>query len=198
MNILKELKSRFNCTEPIFDYELKSLGYTDKDISDTLKENEFEEIDIDKSFCIPCKAYTLVDYIEMFDMYSKVYGKSEQLIYKYYIGNNNEYGYFDYLTLYNRLGLSTQVSYVTYIKSNRANNDIDTELYKIRYDKDYKKADLPYIYLSTVINFKYNIEYDKKNIYNKFKDIKFDREKLENMIDISRRGELNEFFTQYQ
>lgn len=119
MNILKELKSKFNSTEPIFDYELKSLGYTDKDISDTLKENEFEEIDIDKSFCIPCKAYTLVDYIEMFDMYSKVYGKSEQLIYKYYIGNNYEYGYLDGFCSLNILGFSTQVCGIYNIKSVR-------------------------------------------------------------------------------
>lgn len=198
MNILADLKSKFNTIEPIFNYELYSLGYTDADIADTLKENEFEEVKIDKTFCIPCRAYTLVEYIDLIDCYSKVDARSEQLIYKYYIGNDNEYGYFDSLTLYNRLGLSTQVSSITYIASNRVSKDLVINGYTIKCNKSYKKSDLPYIYLSTIINFKYSIEYNKNDIYSKFKNIKFNKKKLEDMVDINRRGELNEFFAQYQ
>lgn len=127
MNILADLKSKFNTIEPIFDYELYSLGYTDADIADTLKENEFEEVKIDKTFCIPCRAYTLVEYSEIFDAYSKVSGQSEQLIYKYYIGNNYEYGYLDGFCSLNVLGLSTQVCGTYTIKSRRAESSIDIQ-----------------------------------------------------------------------
>ena len=44
MNILNELKSRFEVAEPIFDYEIYDLGYTDSDIDDTLESNIFEEL----------------------------------------------------------------------------------------------------------------------------------------------------------
>ena len=131
MNILETLEEKFNTVEPIFDYEIYELGYTDSDIADTLKENVFEEINIDESFGIKSKAYTLVQYSELFNLYTKVQGNSEQIIIKYYIGNNNEYGYYSYLTLYNKLGLSTQVPNIMYIDSIRVDKSINIGNYII-------------------------------------------------------------------
>ena len=38
MNILGILKEKFSPTEPIFDYEIYDLGYSDRDIDDTLEK----------------------------------------------------------------------------------------------------------------------------------------------------------------
>lgn len=198
MNILRVLEEKFNTLEPIFDYEIYELGYTDLDINDTLKENVFEEIDIDKSFNINNKAYTLVKYSELFDLYTRVEGNSEQIIIKYYIGNNNEYGYYSYLTLYNKLGLSTQVPNIVYIDSIRVDNNLNIGNYVINKLDKYDKEDLPYIYLSTIFNFDYEIEYSIDNIYDKLKDKVNDIDKLIKMTKEERRNKVYEFFAQYK
>lgn len=198
MNILETLEKKFNTVEPIFDYEIYELGYTDSDIKDTLKENVFEEINIDESFGIKSKAYTLVQYSELFDLYTKVQGNSEQIIIKYYIGNNNEYGYYSYLTLYNKLGLSTQVPNITYIDSIRVDKSINIGNYIINKIDEYNKEDLPYIYLSTIFNFEYEVEYSLDNIFNKLKDKVDDIDKVLKMTKKERWNKVYDFFTQYK
>lgn len=198
MNILETLEKKFNTVEPIFDYEIYELGYTDSDIKDTLKENVFEEINIDESFGIKSKAYTLVQYSELFNLYTKVQGNSEQIIIKYYIGNNNEYGYYSYLTLYNKLGLSTQVPNITYIDSIRVDKSINIGNYIINKIDEYSKEDLPYIYLSTIFNFEYEVEYSLDNIFNKLKDKVDDIDKVLKMTKKERWNKVYEFFTQYK
>lgn len=125
MNILKALEKKFNTVETIFDYEIYELGYTDSDIIDTLKENVFEEINIDESFGIKNKAYTLVQYSELFNLYTKVQGNDTTLLIKYYVGNNFEYGYLDGFCALNTLGLSTQVCGSYNIVSLRAIEEIE-------------------------------------------------------------------------
>ena len=199
MNILETLEEKFNTVEPIFDYEIYELGYTDSDIADTLKENVFEEINIDESFGIKSKAYTLVQYSELFNLYTKVQGNSEQIIIKYYIGNNNEYGYYSYLTLYNKLGLSTQVPNIMYIDSIRVDKSINIGNYIInKIIDEYSKEDLPYIYLSTIFNFEYEVEYSLDNIFNKLKDKVVDIDKVLKMTKKERWNKVYEFFTQYK
>lgn len=198
MNILETLEKKFNTVEPIFDYEIYELGYTDSDIADTLKENVFEEINIDESFDIKSKAYTLVQYSELFNLYTKVQGNSEQIIIKYYIGNNNEYGYYSYLTLYNKLGLSTQVPNIMYIDSIRVDKSINIGNYIINKIDEYSKEDLPYIYLSTIFNFEYEVEYSLDNIFNKLKDKVVDIDKVLKMTKKERWNKVYEFFTQYK
>lgn len=198
MNILETLEKKFNTVEPIFDYEIYELGYTDSDIADTLKENVFEEVNIDESFGIKSKAYTLVQYSELFNLYTKVQGNSEQIIIKYYIGNNNEYGYYSYLTLYNKLGLSTQVPNIMYIDSIRVDKSINIGNYVINKIDEYSKEDLPYIYLSTIFNFEYEVEYSLDNIFNKLKDKVVDIDKVLKMTKKERWNKVYEFFTQYK
>lgn len=198
MNILETLEKKFNTVEPIFDYEIYELGYTDSDIADTLKENVFEEVNIDESFGIKSKAYTLVQYSELFNLYTKVQGNSEQIIIKYYIGNNNEYGYYSYLTLYNKLGLSTQVPNIMYIDSIRVDKSINIGNYIINKIDEYSKENLPYIYLSTIFNFEYEVEYSLDNIFNKLKDKVVDIDKVLKMTKKERWDKVYEFFTQYK
>lgn len=198
MNILSILREKFNSIEPIFDYEIYKLGYTDSDINDTLKKNVFEEININKSFNINCKAYTLVQYSSLFSLYTKVDGNSDQLIIKYYIGTENEYGYYSYITLYNKLGLSTQVPNIIYINSIRTNENIDILNYKISKIENYSKDELPYIYLSTIFNFESNIEYSMDRMYNKLKEKVNDIDKLLKMTKKDKRYKVYDFFAQYK
>lgn len=67
MNILDILKNKYKECEPIFDYEIYALGFTDKDIEDTIKDNEFEELD--KIDIVPCRIFYLVGYNEKFNIY---------------------------------------------------------------------------------------------------------------------------------
>lgn len=196
MNILDVLKSNFDCLDPIFDYEIYKLGYTDKDISDTLQKNVFEEIIPDKSFNIKSRVFNLVAYSEILDQYVPIDGKSEQLVIGYYIGRNNEYGYPDFLNLYNKLGLSTQVPFTTYIASTRVDSDTEFGRYKIRKLEGYDKSMLPYIYLSTVLNFKYEIEYPLDDIYRKLSTGVTDLDTLLKFTDDKEKA--YEFFAQYK
>lgn len=159
MNIINQLKEKFNTTEPIFDYEIYDLGYSDIDISDTLENNVFEEI-LGVSL-IPCRIFTLVEYVEFFDDYLKVNKDSEEVIYKYFLGKDFEYGCLDGFCSLNKLGLSNQVCFSMVVKSLRVKekaifnnitllpsenkyNDFMLEMFIVAF-KEYKDYfDMPY------------------------------------------------------
>lgn len=121
MNILDKLKSKFDIAEPIFDYEIEQMGYSVCDIENTLKTNVFEELKgVD---FIPCRIFYLVGYSELFDLYQRLDNNSTSIIFKYFIGNNFEYGYLDGFCSLNMLNLSNQVCFSFVIKSCRVNSE---------------------------------------------------------------------------
>ena len=133
MNIINELREKFDIVEPIFDYELYNLGYTDEDIFDTLKENEFEElsgVDI-----IPNRIFYLVGYSELFNLYSKL-SNLDAVVFKYFIGKDYEYGCLVGFSALNILNLSNQVSFSYTVLSNRVDNIIVYNNFKIVPSKD--------------------------------------------------------------
>lgn len=194
MNLVETLKTKYRSIDPIFDTGIYSLGYTDADIEESLKENVFEEVKVDASLGVKCKVYTLVDYDDLFDMYTKVNSKDEQIVIKYYIGENYEYGYFTGLTLYNKLGISTQVPNICYIASSRVNKDKEIPGFCITALKKYNSSDAYYVYLSTLINNYDKVEYKTNNIIENLKNNIKDLSKLKNMVDISRRYIVDELF----
>lgn len=139
MNKLSLIKEKFNqdVIEPIFDYELYELGITDEDIEDTLEEKVFERVETD---LVPCKVFTLVLYAELFDLYSKYEGTEDDIVYKYYIGKNNEYGYVTGFAALNGLRLSNQTVFSGYeIKSIRTDREITVKnmlILPIKYKDD--------------------------------------------------------------
>lgn len=194
MNLVETLKTKYRSIDPIFDTDIYGLGYTDTDIEESLKENVFEEVKVDTSLGVKCKVYTLVDYDDLFDMYTKVNSKDEQIVIKYYIGENYEYGYFTGLTLYNKLGISTQVPNICYIASSRIDKDTEIPGFCITALKKYNSSDVYYIYLSTLINNYDKVEYKTNNIIENLKKNIKDLPKLKNMVDISRRYIVDELF----
>lgn len=194
MNLVETLKTKYRSIDPIFDTDIYGLGYTDADIEESLKENVFEEVKVDTSLGVKCKVYTLVDYDGLFDMYTKVNSKDEQIVIKYYIGENYEYGYFTGLTLYNKLGISTQVPNICYIASSRIDKDTEIPGFCITALKKYNSSDVYYIYLSTLINNYDKVEYKTNNIIENLKKNIKDLPKLKNMVDISRRYIVDELF----
>lgn len=129
MNILNELKSRFEVAEPIFDYEIYDLGYTDSDIIDTLESNVFEELSgVD---FVPCRIFYLVGYSDIFNLYERLDNTSTSIIFKYFVGNDFEYGYLDGFCSLNRLKLSNQICFSYTIKSCRAKKEFELSQVKI-------------------------------------------------------------------
>lgn len=162
MNILNELKSRFEVAEPIFDYEIYDLGYTDSDIIDTLESNVFEELSgVD---FVPCRIFYLVGYSDFTQDYIKLYDNSLSVIEKYFLGNNFEFGYYFGLTLQNKLGLSTQVPSKVLIQSSKTNKFIDTQFAFIVPNNSYTREDLDYICLAEILKFNERPEYDLSKI----------------------------------
>lgn len=158
MNILNELKSRFEIAEPIFDYEIYDLGYENNDIIDTLESNVFEEVSgVD---FIPCRVFYLVGYSDFTQDYIKLYDNSLSVVEKYFLGSNFEFGYYFGLTLQNKLGLSTQVPSKISIQSNKATKFIDTQFVSIVPNNSYTKEDLDYICLAEILKFNERPEYD--------------------------------------
>lgn len=181
MNKLSLIKEKFNqdVIEPIFDYELYELGITDEDIEDTLEEKVFERVETD---LVPCKVFTLVLYAELFDLYSKYEGTEDDIVYKYYIGKNNEYGYVTGLALLNKLGLITQNAFYVKIVTNRDVRVSTIGRNELIEDKNYKVEDLPYIYLKTIIDFGSFIEYDISDRIDSLKSKITDKDKLFDMV----------------
>lgn len=139
MNILDELKSKFNIAEPIFDYEIEEMGYSVEDINDTLKADVFEELQ-GVEF-IPCRIFYLVGYSDLFNLYERLDKDSTNIIFKYFIGNNFEYGYLDGFCALNMLKLSNQVCFSYSIKSCRVNNELKLNQVQLLPEKnnlDYK------------------------------------------------------------
>lgn len=181
MNRLEELKSKFDIAEPIFDYELTEMGFSDKDIKDTLEENVFEELfGVDY---VPCRIFYIVGYSDFTKDYIRLYDSSLSIIEKYYIGKDFDYGYYFGLTLQNKIGLSTQVPSKVYIKSNRAVSNISNDLFVIESDICYSRSDLEYIYLAEVLNFNGRPEYDISEIVNTLKSKCVDEKKLERYLN---------------
>lgn len=194
MNLVETLKTKYRSIDPIFDTDIYKLGYTDIDIEASLKENVFEEVKVATSLGVKCKVYTLVDYDDLFDLYTKVNSKDEQIVIKYYIGENYEYGYFTGLTLYNKIGISTQVPNICYIASSRVDKDMEIPGFYITALKKYNSSDVYYVYLSTIINNYDKAEYNMNNMIDSLKNNIKDLSKLRNMVDISRRYIVDELF----
>lgn len=152
MNKLSIVKEKFDIIEPIFDYELYDLGFSDKDISDTLEENVFEElfgVDI-----IPCRIFYLVSYSKEFDLYGRLNKDSNSITLKYFIGNKFEYGYLDGFCSLNFLKLSNQVCFSYNIKSVRADKVLKYSKFNI---SPIKECD--YLLIMCVNAFKYFSDY---------------------------------------
>lgn len=180
MNILNELKSKFNIAEPIFDYEIEQMGYSVSDIEDTIKSGVFEELNgVD---FIPCRIFYLVGYSEFTGSNIILYRNSLSLIEKYFIGDDFEFGYYSGLTLQNKLGLSTQVPSKLSIQSNRATDIIDNEYFYIIPNTSYKRSDFDYICLAEILNFNGDIEYDLSKTLKELNSKCKDKSKLEKYI----------------
>lgn len=163
MNILDKLKEKFDTVEPIFDYEIYELGFSDEDIADTLEQNKFEEL-IGVSE-IPCRIFYIVGYSDFLNDYIRLFNTSESVITKYFLGKNFEFGFYYGLTLQNKLGLSTQVPAKIYIQSNKAKQNMNVGYFVIISNEDYVKDDSNYICLAEILNFKGEFEYDISLIY---------------------------------
>lgn len=176
MNILSELKSKFDIAEPIFDYEIAQMGYSIEDIEETLEINVFEEI-LGVDF-IPCRIFYLVGYSDFTQDYIKLYDSSISVIEKYFLGYNFEFGYYSGLTLTNKLGLSTQVPSKVSIQSNKATEFIDTQFVSITPNSSYSRDDLDYICLAEILKFNGRPEYDLSEIVQNLKSKCADEVKL--------------------
>lgn len=176
MNILSILKDKYKECEPIFDYEIYDLGFTDKDIEDTFKYNVFEELN--KVDIIPCRIFYLVGYNEKFNIYFRLNKESEDIINKYFIGKDYEFGYVFGLSLQNRVGISTQVPRNIYIKSNRTDKEIKYNYFIIEPDKDYEFGDFKYVQLAEMLKYQDSAEYSLSETINKLKSECTDIQKL--------------------
>lgn len=176
MNILNELKAKFDTVEPIFDYEIYEMGYSDTDIADTLEENVFEEVA--GVVIVPCRVFCLVSYSELLVDYIRLFNTSESIITKYFIGNNFEYGFYYGLTLQNKLGISTQVPRQVFLQSNRIDKDIEYACYTIISNTTYTASDKSYICLSEILNYDGCIEYNIKDKLDRLKNECTDKELL--------------------
>lgn len=158
MNILPQLRAKYETCTPIFDYELYALGFTDADIAETLAPNVLEELT--GVAVIPCRIFYLVDYNAEFKLYFRLLPSSEKLIEKYFLGEHFEYGFYSGLTLQNLLGISTQVPAKTYLKSVRAQTPIAYGSFVIQPAPDYRPEDADYIQLAAYHVYRGLAEYD--------------------------------------
>lgn len=178
MNLVETLKTKYRSIDPIFDTDIYGLGYTDADIEESLKENVFEEVKVDASLGVKCKVYTLVDYDDLFDMYTKVNSKDEQIVIKYYIGENYEYGYFTGFSSLNKIGYSNQICAVYEIKSIKAKEKLEINIGNFKYIIDIIDKDLDsrkfkeYMYINAFNNFKKAFDISIDTAINKMKDNK--------------------------
>lgn len=123
MNIVDNLKSKYREGVPIFDYEIFEMGYTQDDINESLKLGSFEEFETD---VVPVKVYCLVNYSFCTELSIDLCIKCSEydVILKYYMGNNFEYGYLDGFCALNYLGLSNQVCFQITIASSRITYEV--------------------------------------------------------------------------
>ena len=177
MNILDILKNKYKECEPIFDYEIYALGFTDKDIEDTIKDNEFEELD--KIDIVPCRIFYLVGYNEKFNIYLRLFKSSDAIVIKYFVGNDFQYGYLYGLSLQNMLGISTQVPRDVYIKSNRTDKKIKYSHFVIEPDKDYRSGDFKYVQLAEMLKYQDRAEYTVDGKIDQLKKVCIYNQKLE-------------------
>lgn len=178
MNLVETLKTKYRSIDPIFDTDIYALGYTDTDIEESLKENVFEEVKVDDSLGVRCKIYTLVDYDELFDMYTKVNSKDEQIVIKYYIGENYEYGYFTGFSSLNKIGYSNQICAVYEIKSTKAKEKLEVSIGNFKYIIDVVNNNLDntkfkeYMYINAFNNFRKAFDISINAAINKMKNNK--------------------------
>lgn len=178
MNLVETLKTKYRSIDPIFDTDIYRLWYTDIDIEASLKENVFEEVKVKASLGVKCKVYTLVDYDDLFDLYTKVNSKDEQIVIKYYIGENYEYGYFTGFSSLNKIGYSNQVCAVYEIKSIKVNKKLEINIGNFKYIIDKVDKDLnsnkfkEYMYINAFNNFTKAFDISINAAINKMKEIK--------------------------
>ena len=138
MNILGILKEKFNPTEPIFDYEIYDLGYSDRDIDDTLQKNVFEEFE--NELPVKVRTFSFVEYSDFFKCYIQSADKGF-VVSKYYI-NDWKSGYLNGFCSLNKLGLSTQNLFTIDICSSRVSEYVEINslgyIYKIYPDNKKK------------------------------------------------------------
>lgn len=182
MNILDILKNKYKECEPIFDYEIYALGFTDKDIEDTIKDNEFEELD--KIDIVPCRIFYLVGYNEKFNIYLRLFKSSDAIVIKYFVGNDFQYGYLYGLSLQNMLGISTQVPRDIYIKSTKVDSEIKYSHFVIEPDKEYTESDFKYIELAEILKYQGMAEYDLSGRLKELKNVCIDTKRLNKYREI--------------